>query len=390
MRFNKHRGLLLLVLSVSSVSANASPESQEEFKTALAQIDIGNLSSAALLLELIALDEPTQRVLLELAKVQFLQGEMSQAKENFLSVKDIGALPLNVRDKVDWYLQQIDKSEGYARYQVGVVNDDNPLNFTSVTSVRVGSFDFEVTPPSENEKIVGLEHSFSYSPGKIGKQEYFPSAILTLSDFKKSYHDKMLFYGNLDRPVNSDVLSLASIHFSEKRNKSERQYSVLGSRFLFRATPYLLNGQVQLSYSHTNVKRHNYLNSNQFQLDFRFPYSDDAVQGWYSFGYLAQNARERPYSSKGPVFRFTTSGRLLERKLGYHADFFAKESRYELTDPIFGFNRHDELYQLNFVLEPEFAQVFGAQAQLGFRLEKNVSSIQYYGYEKVSWMLSFR
>lgn len=371
-------------------SANASPEIQDKFRQALLQIEAGKYASAELTLELIAMVEPTQRVILELAKAQFLRGKYSKAKENFLSVKRMGTLPLNVRAKIDFYLQQIEKSEGYIRYQVGLVNDNNPLNFTSSTSVQVGQFDFAITPPDENETIIGLEHSVDFSTGEFGKKRYAASAVVSLSDFEKSYHDRLSFFGNISRPLGNRYLSTASIYLSEQRKNSEKQFTRFGGRVLSRGLPSLADARAQFSVSKTDVERFGYLDSVQNQLDFLFPYSALSTQGWLSFGYLFQRAKERPYSYDGSIFRATSSGRIFTEELGFTANLAVKHSGYKAVDPMFGSNRVDTLYDFHFSLEPSFAQMFGAQAQFGIRIERNQSSIDYYNYEKLSWMISFK
>lgn len=379
-----------VLLIAPFLSANASPKLQNEFRQALSDLDTGQYARAEVSLELIALVDPTQRVVLELAKSQFLQGKFLKAKRNFITVKRMGALPLNVRAKVDFFLQQIEKSEGYAKYQVGLVNDNNPLNFTSSTSVQVGQFDFAITAPDENEEIVGLEHSINLSSGEFGRKKYIASAVVSFSDFEKSYHDKVSFFGNLTRPLDTRYLSNASVYFSEQRKRSEKQYSRIGGRLLSRGISSLLDMRAQVSVAETNVARFSYLDSIQNQVDFLFPYSVLSTQGWLSLGYLNQRAKEPPYSYQGPVIRATSNGRVFNEDFGFQATFSVKNNNYKAVDPMFGRNREDTFYDFHFSLEPSFAQIFGTQAQFGIRIERNQSSIDYYNYEKLSWMISFK
>lgn len=176
-------GLVLGLAAAGSVPAVAdTPEAgdariiQEQFDAALAAIEQRKLRTArAGLNRLLAANPSLSRARLELARVQYLQGDYTEARKEARRVLDDPDTPAPVRATVLAFLAQIDADERRltARHTftpslyVGALYDTNVNVGPSRDVIEIGGLPFQVAPESRETSDwagvvnAGIAHTFN-------------------------------------------------------------------------------------------------------------------------------------------------------------------------------------------------------------------------------------
>ena len=93
---------------------------QKEFQEAVNLMGVDPGAAAALFGDLYQ-ETQAPRIQLEWARSLYLAGRLSEAKEQFIDVIN-KEIPITVRDKIEWYLSEIQKRQS-AKVYIGVYQD---------------------------------------------------------------------------------------------------------------------------------------------------------------------------------------------------------------------------------------------------------------------------
>lgn len=368
----------------------AAQRAEQHFDAALEAARNGNLELAEFLLEVFAIEHPTQRVLLELGRIQFNQGKYKKARDSFKQVQKLNSLPLNVREKVDYYLRRIDLAIGFLRYDIGLRTDDNPLNFTDTDKVKIGPYEFDLVAPTEDKNIYGLRHRLQFARVLSREHGVNLSGTITLSDYENSFYDRFNFYSNLTKYLSVPVLESASIFYSEESDRDGKIYNQTGISLSTRGFKRVLDARLNITTARSNVFQYDYLDARRHQFEIVVPYSFAQDTGYISAGRTENlTASEADsYSGNNIGVFYNTKLRPFHILLRLNGTYHLK--KYWEDSPMFMRKREDHTYALQFNLMPELFQFKSYQAEIGLTIEHNQSSIDYYDYEKLIWSLDFK
>ena len=363
---------------------------EESFQVALSELAKGNIERAELLLTIFSIQHPTPRVFLELGRAQFLQGKLDKARESFRKAKKNGPSPLAVRKNIDNFLSKIDKEIGFKRYRVELRNDDNPLNFTDTETVQIGMFNFNINQPTQNETVFGLQHSLDLSSGSKGFWGTNISSSITLSDYEKSIHDRLNFFGSVQKQTGLKGIENISVFYSNERSRETKKYQQLGLKLLTPKIAPLRNARFLATLAKADIKTFDYLDANQYQLDLLMPFRVGETIYRLDFAHLQNLTKAKPDRYSANIVRLLANLNSKALKTNFDLRLQFTDKAYKANSPMFGRRRSDEIFFLEARIKPEIAQVRGYQMELGLRLERTESSINYFDVNKFIWSLNYR
>lgn len=375
---------------VSFNQARANQKAETNFQSALSEAQNGNLERAEFLLRLFAIEYPTQRVFLELGRVQFDQGKYNKSRETFNKVKELDSLPLNVREKVDYYLRRIDLALGYLKYDIGFRTDDNPLNFTESDKVKIGPFEFDLVAPTEDRNIYGLRHRLRF--GRVLSREHGINLFgaVSLSDYENSFFDRLNFYSNLTKYLSVPMLESVSMFYSEESDKERKIYNQIGISLSSQSFKSILDARLNITSATSKVVKYDYLDARRHQIEIVVPYSLARNNGNFSVGRI-----ENLTASKADSYSAYNFGIFYDFKL-YPFDILLQlngnyqSKKYWENSVMFAGKREDQTYSLQLNVIPERLQFRSYQPEVGLTIERNQSSLDYYEYKKLIWSLDFK
>ena len=349
---------------------------------------IGDLASAELQLELFLIQKQTPRVYLELARVEFLQGKLAEAEEHFKIVTSIPDVPLTVLDKVDNFLSRIANARGYIDYSANFVTDDNPMNFTDASRVKVGNLYFTLRPPAGNKRVYGLDHNVSFS-SPHNRAMYF-SGSLSIADFEARTVDRSSGIIGVYFPTKLPYLETLSFSLEGFSRESGLLYRQPAVSFISRPVFRYRDVRVRVSYKlgELDVLANDYNDADVHQITYtvdglrtRFGHLSSAIS------YKRSEAQELAYSHSGPSINTTFSGYAFNRSYKYKASLSWSKSDYKAPDPLFGQIRHSDRFGASFTVYPSWARALGRRGGFALQYDENKSSLDYYTFEKTSFSL---
>ena len=330
------------------------------------------------------------RVQLELARSLYIAEELEAAKAQFVDILD-KAIPITVRDKVEWYLSEIQKQQSL-KFTFGVFRDNNPGQITSERTFELFGqlFEYQPATPVKTETVVniGLE-----AERELGKRTglYAQANVSTLTYETSTYNKQLL------------DLSLAKRweDFDYKDLEFGNQTMFYGGEFLYNM-PYVsstlvfnqpnqdywgVSGQIGV----LDYPDYSYLNGPQTQL--RLFYNHNVTQNLTAFfevGGDHTDAKERPYDSNG--YYGTVGTQIAHDPTSLQLNLTATLSARDFAeaDPFWGSVRRDRGQMLSGSLIKRDLYILGLTPVIEFTYERNNSNIDFFSYNKFFVGLYFK
>lgn len=158
-----------------------------QFKQALTLMASDPEQAAALLR---TLHEQTRaiRIQLELARSLYLAGHLDEAKAEFIALIN-QPIPITVRDKVEWYLSEIQKRDS-VKVILGLYQDSNPGYITSARTVSIFGQTLSYQPAQNTNAETGLAVGLEAERELIPQSGFFAQANLNTATYATNAFNK--------------------------------------------------------------------------------------------------------------------------------------------------------------------------------------------------------
>jgi len=184
-------GLLLLAPLFTVGSFAQSPTAyQQRFEQGV-QFMQTDIDQAVVVFRELYTETGATRVQLELARSLYIAEDLDAAKTQFIDIVQ-KPIPITVRDKVEWYLSEIQKRQP-AKFSVGVFQDSNPGQITSDRVFELFGQLFEYQPPTPTKTQTALS-LVAEAERELGKRSgfYAQASVSTLTYETSDYNKQVL------------------------------------------------------------------------------------------------------------------------------------------------------------------------------------------------------
>ena len=336
-------------------------------------------------------DTKAVRVQLELARSLYIAGRLVDAKAQFIEVLQ-QPIPITVRDKVEWYLSEIQKRDTFKIY-IGLYQDTNPAQITSVRTFNIFGqiLNYQPALPTDTQAGVnvtieaereiqpqsGLFASASVSTltypstTMFNRQTFDTSIIKRWQDF--NYKDvrvgnEFMFYNNTIL-YDSPYISTRMVFNQPNQN----YFSVFAKEAIlnFQDYAYLNGTQTQgiLAYNYSVMRN---LSVN---VEAGGDRTTAAIQAYSSYGMYAAIGMQ--VAEDKTNLQLNLRGTVLRRN-------------YWDIDPVWGEQRSDAGRIFTATLTKRDLYIFGLRPEIGYVYQSNNSNLPFYSYSKGVWGIYFK
>ncbi len=377
------------LIAASKTTIEGDP--QQRFVAGVEALQGGNYELAERIFTRLLADTSAPRVKLEPARTLFLLREFERSRQLFKEVLDTPGIPWQVRENVQFYLDEIDASQGFTKYYVAVVTDNNPRNFTGQKEFVIGGQTLILLPPGDNEDVTGIQTGVrAYRPLSVDKSVvvYFDGYFI---DFPGS---------NFDR-INGDFgFQYRLQSYQNLRLKIGMENEWFAGHYLY-AFPYMS------LLSATSLNADNLLQG-EFRIgNLRIPEARhlDAVQVQTTGSLLTKlsqrstlvsylqlefaDTKEDSYTYQGATLGNSVAAPLLSTDIRLNIFGSYGWRKYAGPDPFFEGNRTDRMAKFGITVEHPMWRIFGYKPTFGINIERNDSSLPYFSYDKIGLIIRF-
>ncbi|MES9934685.1 MAG: surface lipoprotein assembly modifier [Candidatus Sedimenticola sp. PURPLELP] len=347
--------------------------------------------SAVMVFTALSKETDSARVKLELARALFLDRQYSASRERFFNLLHESDLPWAVQENIRRYLKLIDNALGSLRYSLSPLYDTNPLNYTDHKAIYVAGGILDLVPPSDNDEVYGMSYSF-------GASKAFTDDASVGGYFDFSFRD--LEGSSLDRVTVDTGISLAPRNHPKIRGKIGFEESYYGGEHSY-SMPYgtviyspdsvdQFRFSVSIKLGKLDVHEFDYLDAYTQGIDLRaskaFSTNAQAIGHVY-----VENADtdEKPYSYRGAGIGLDISFPIASAWGGNFSGSIGARN-YLAIDPVFGEKRKDITRKIGLTLYNRQWTVFGMVPEFGLHYEERSSSLDFYEYDKMSFILRLK
>ncbi len=381
--------LFMAPLLFSSVSAQTPLLYQKRFEHGV-QLMNTNIDEAVDVFRQLYDETGAIRVQLELARSLYIAEDLEAAKAEFIDILQ-KPIPITVRDKVEWYLNEIQKQQSF-KFTIGVFQDSNPGQITSERTFELFGQLFEYQPPTPTESQTALSIGLA-AEREIGKRTglYAQVNLSTLTYETSAYNKQVL------------DLSLAKRwkDFNYKDVEIGNQTMFYGGKFLYNM-PYVSSTLVfnrpnqdywgvSAQFGVLDYPDYSYLNGPQTQARAFYNHNiTENLTAFFEVGGDHTDAQERPYDSNGYYGSIGTqmAHSPTSLQLNLKATFSGRE--FAAADPLWGKTRRDQGQMLYASLIKRNLYVFGLTPVVEFTYQTNSSNIDFFSYNKFFVGLYFK
>lgn len=158
-----------------------------QFKRALSLMQ-SDPNEAAVILRSLYEQTHAVRIQLELARSLYLAGNLEQAKTQFIALIN-QSIPITVRDKVEWYLSEIQKRDS-VKVTIGVYQDSNPGYITSARTVSIFGQTLSYQPAQNTNAETGLAVGLEAERELIPQSGLFAQANVNTATYSTNAFNK--------------------------------------------------------------------------------------------------------------------------------------------------------------------------------------------------------
>jgi hypothetical protein len=330
------------------------------------------------------------RTQLELARSLYIAESLAKAKTEFIDILQ-KPIPITVRDKVEWYLSEIQKRQS-AKVYMGVFRDTNPGQITSERTFQLFGQQLEYRPPTPTEAQTALNLTVQAERELKKRSGVYAQASLSTLTYRTSEYNKQV----------------ADLHVAKRWEDYNFKDVRIGNQTMFYGGQLLYNMPYVSSTLVFNRRNQDYYGvSAQFgvqeypdyrylsgtQLQGRAFYNHNITQNLTAFfevGGDQVSAQERPYSSIGAYGAIGTQIAHSPTSLQLNLKATVSTRRYADTDPLWGQTRQDNGMILYASLVKRNFYVLGLTPVIEATYQTNNSNLSFYGYNKFFVGLFFK
>lgn len=362
---------------------------QQRFEQGVQLMDT-NIDQAVVVFRALYIETQAVRVQLELARSLYISENLDEAKVEFIDVLQ-KEIPITVRDKVEWYLNEIQKRQS-AKFSIGVFQDTNPGQITSDRVFELFGQLFEYQPPTPTK----TQTAFSFvaeAERELKKRSglYAQASISTLTYETSAYNKQVLDVSLAKRWEDYNFKSL----------RMGNQTMFYGGQFLYNM-PYVSSTLVfnrpnqdyygvsgligQLDYPD-----YSYLNGIQIQGKAFYNHNlNDNLTAFFEVGADHSSTKERAYSSTGFYGAVGTQMAHSPTSLQLNLKATFSSRGYGAVDPLWGVTRQDNGQIFYASLVKRNLYLFGLTPVIEATYQTNSSNINFFTYNKFFVGLYFK
>ena len=388
--FKYLRVLLLAPFFISTFAYSLTPkEIQAQFNLGISLME-DRPKEAAKILRSLYDQSSTIRIQLELAKSLYLAGSLEEAKNEFINILS-RPVPITVRDKVEWYLSEIQKRQSIKLY-FGLYQDSNPGYITSARTVSIFGQTLSYQPAQNTNSETGLGVGVEAEREIVPQSGYFVQANINTSTYQTNAFNKQ----NLDFSV---IKRWQGYDYKDLRVGHETMFygGTVLYNYAYAASRWVFNRPNQDYYGFMvkggpmDYPTYTYLSGSQTQAQIFYNHNVTRDLTLYlESGGDKTPATQNAYSSYG--FYGTVGTQIADDYTNIQANLKASQFRrnYWESDPFWGQVRQDrgQLYYLS--LTKRDLYILGLRPSIDVTYQANNSSIPFFAYSKVFGGIFFK
>lgn len=325
----------------------------------------------------------TIRIQLELARSLYLAGRLDEAKDEFINILD-RPIPITVRDKVEWYLSEIQKRQT-AKVYLGLYQDSNPGYITSARTVSIFGQTLSYLPAQNTNSETGLAIGVEVERELVPQSGYFLQANINTATYQTNAFNKQdLDFSFIKRWQGYDYKDLRVGHETMFYGGTVLyNYDYLATRWVFNLPNqdyygFLVKG------GPIDYPTYSYLSGSQTQAQVFYNHNITRDLTLYlETGGDKTPATQNAYSSYG--FYGTIGTQIADDYTNIQANLKASQLRrnYWDSDPFWGQVRQDrgQLYFLSITKRDLY--IMGLRPSIDITYQSNNSSIPFFTYNKI-------
>ena len=378
------RWLLILaaIFYLGATNAQTPQEFQKRFEAGVIMMD-RDIHQAVIIFATLYNETKSVRVQLELARSLFLAGRLAEAKVQFIDILQ-KPVPITVRDKIEWYLSEIQKRDAVKIY-IGVIQDTNPGQITSLRAFNIFGQTLYYQPALPTDVQTGINFTVEAEREiQPGSGLFAQASVSTVT-----YPETMMF----NRQTFDTSIIKRWQDFDYKDIRVGNEFMFYGSTLLY-DSPYVSTRMVfnqpnQNSFTvfakvaALDFPNYTYLNGTQVQGSLGYNYSIMRnLSTNVEIGGDRTTAAITAYSSYGMYASLGVQVAEDSTNLQLNARVTAIQRNYWDIDPVWGQTRSDAGIVYSATLTKRDFYVMGLRPELGFMMQNNNSNIGFYSYNK--------
>ena len=386
------RWLLILaaIFYLGATNAQTPQEFQKRFEAGVIMMD-RDIHQAVIIFATLYNETKSVRVQLELARSLFLAGRLAEAKVQFIDILQ-KPVPITVRDKIEWYLSEIQKRDAVKIY-IGVIQDTNPGQITSLRAFNIFGQTLYYQPALPTDVQTGINFTVEAEREiQPGSGLFAQASVSTVT-----YPETMMF----NRQTFDTSIIKRWQDFDYKDIRVGNEFMFYGSTLLY-DSPYVSTRMVfnqpnQNSFTvfakvaALDFPNYTYLNGTQVQGSLGYNYSIMRnLSTNVEIGGDRTTAAITAYSSYGMYASLGVQVAEDSTNLQLNARVTAIQRNYWDIDPVWGQTRSDAGIVYSATLTKRDFYVMGLRPELGFMMQNNNSNIGFYSYNKAVVGLFFK
>jgi len=360
-----------------------------EFQKAIALMESDPKEAAAIFQSLYDL-APTIRIQLELARSLYLAGDLAAAKKQFVVLLD-RPIPFTVRDKVEWYLSEIQKRQS-AKIVLGFIQDSNPGYVTSARTVSIFGQTLNYQPAQNTNSAPGLQLGAEAEREIIPQSGFYTQLNANTVTYATSAFNKQdVDFSFVKRWQGYDYKDLrAGYETMWYGGAILFNYAYVSSKFVFNLPNQDYYGFLIMG-GPLNYPNYSYLSGSQTQGNIF--YNRNLTQDWSLYLELGGDqtlASQSAYSSQG---LYTTIGtQIADTRSNLQANIKASvlKRNYWESDPFWGQTRKDIGGQYFISITKRDYYILGLRPSIDISYQSNNSNIAFFSYNKLVGGIFFR
>lgn len=386
------RWLLILaaIFYWGAANAQSTQDFQKRFEAGVVMMD-RDINQAVIIFTKLYNDTKSVRVQLELARSLYVAGRLAEAKAQFIDILQ-KPIPITVRDKIEWYLSEIQKRDTVKIY-IGAYQDTNPGQITSVRTFNIFGQTLFYQPALPTNVQTGVNFTAEAEREvQPGSGLFAQASVSTVT-----YPDTMMF----NRQTFDTSLIKRWQDFDYKDIRIGNEFMFYGSTLLY-DSPYVstrlvFNQPNQNSFSvfakvaALDFPNYAYLNGTQVQGALGYNYSIARnLSTNVEIGADRTTAAITAYSSYGMYASLGIQVAEDSTNLQLNARATVIQRNYWDIDPLWGAARSDSGVVYSATITKRDFYIFGLRPEIGYVYQNNNSNVAFYSYNKAVFGLFFK
>lgn len=331
------------------------------------------------------------RVQLEWARSLYLAGQLEEAKKQFIDILNKPEdIPVTVRDKVEWYVNEIQKRESL-KFVFSIFQDTNPGYVTTTRSVTIFGQQLTYQPVAPAKPEMALNVGLQGEREIVDGSQFFAQLSANTLTYQTSAFNKQTFDASFtkrwqDYDYKDVKLGYETMYFG---GYTYYNYPYLSTRFVFNGS----NQDYYGFYARTGTidyPTYTYLSGNQVTGNAFFNHNlTHNISAYFEGGADRTTASQPAYSSYGMYVTLGTQ--LSEDSSNVQATLKASvlQRNYWDSDPFWGAIRKDTGNIFYLGITKRNFYILGLRPNIDVTYQSNDSTIPFFNYNKFFGGVSF-